>query len=95
MTIKVRDPLADIRKPPEGKRLRALEALEGRRLGLLWSQHASSVNFWPVLERIAEEKFRPSEVHRFYKKSTWNAASPEEIEEFAQKVDYVLVGVGG
>jgi hypothetical protein len=34
-------------------------------------------------------------VHRLYKKSTWNVAAPEEIEELARKVDYVLVGVGG
>lgn len=95
MAIRVRDPLADINKPPAGKRIRVLEAIEGRRMGLLWSQHASSVRFWPVLEKIAAARFRPSEVHRLYKKSTWNPASAAEIEEFAQKVDYALVGVGG
>ncbi|MBI4505635.1 MAG: hypothetical protein HY691_08880 [Chloroflexi bacterium] len=95
MAIRVRDPLAEINRPPEGKRLRVLEAIEGRRMGLLWSQHASSVNFWPVLERIAEARFRPSEVHRLYKRSTWNPASAAEIAAFAQQVDYALVGVGG
>ncbi len=95
MTLQVRDPLAEINRPPEGKRLRVLEAIEGRRLGLLWSQHASSVAFWPVLERVAEARFRPSEVHRLYKRSTWNAASPEEIAALARQVDYVFVGVGG
>jgi hypothetical protein len=94
MAIRVRDPLAEINRPPEGKRIRPLEAIEGRRMGLLFSQHAASVKFWPVLERVAEAKFRPSEVHRLYKKSTWNTAPPEEIEEFARQVDYVLVGTG-
>jgi hypothetical protein len=94
MTLRVRDPLADIATPPEGKRLRALEGLAGRRMGLLWSQHAATVQFWPVLEKIAETMFRPSEVHRLYKQSTWNVAPPAEIEELARKVDYVLVGVG-
>jgi len=95
MAIRVRSPLAEISEAPAGKQVRALPSLEGRRMGLLWSQHASSVKFWPVLETVAEAAFRPSEVHRLYKKSTWNVAAPDEIEELARKVDYVLVGVGG
>lgn len=95
MTIRVRSPLADIHEAPAGKPVRALPSLEGRRMGLLWSQHASSVKFWPVLEKVAEAKFRPSEIHRLYKESTWNVAPPEEIEALARRVDYVLVGVGG
>lgn len=95
MTIRVRSPLAEINEAPAGKQIRALPSLEGRRMGLLWSQHASSVKFWPVLEKVAEAAFRPAEVHRLYKASTWNVAAPDEIEELARKVDYVLVGVGG
>jgi hypothetical protein len=95
MTIRVRSPLADINEAPPGKAVRALSALEGRRMGLLWSQHASSVKFWPVFEKVAEARFRPSEIHRFYKTSTWNVAPPADIAELAQRVDYVLVGVGG
>ena len=52
------------------------------------------MKFWPVFEAVAEGKFRPSEIHRLYKTSTWNVATPEEIDAFAPKVDYVLVGVG-
>ena len=95
MTIRVRSPLADINATPAGKTVRALPALEGRRLGFLWSQHASSVKFWPVFEKIAEAKFRPSEIHRLYKTSTWNVASPVDIEDLAWRVDYAFVGVGG
>jgi hypothetical protein len=95
MTIRVRSPLADINKAPTGRAVRALAALEGRRMGLLWSQHASSVKFWPVLETVAEARFRPSEIRRLYKTSTWNVATPAEIEALAREVDYVLVGVGG
>jgi len=94
MTIRVRSPLADINEAPRGKPIRALPSLEGRRLGLLWSQHAATVKFWPVLEAVAEAKFRPAEVHRLYKTSTWNVATPDEIDALASKVDYVLVGVG-
>ena len=95
MTLRFRDPLADINKPPEGKRVRSLEVVQGTRMGLLWSQHASSEVFWPVFERVAEEVLHPSEVHRLYKDSTWNVAPPPQVEELARKVDFVLVGVGG
>lgn len=95
MTLRVRDPLAEIREAAERKPIGPLQSLEGRRVGLLWSQHASSVKFWPVLEKVVEAKFRPSEVHRLYKQSTWNVVSPAELAEFVRKVDYVVVGVGG
>lgn len=94
MTIRVRSPLADINEAPQGKPVRALLSLEGRRMGLLWSQHAATVKFWPMLETVAEAKFLPSELHRLYKTSTWNVATPDEIDALASKVDYVLVGVG-
>jgi len=95
MTLRVRDPRADIFTPPEGKRLRRLESLAGTRMGLLWSQHASSEKFWPVFEKVAERALHPSEVHRLYKDSTWNVAPPGQVEDFVGKVDFVLVGVGG
>ncbi len=95
MTIRVRSPLADVNAAPAGKPVRALAALEGGRMGLLWSQHASSVAFWPVFEAIATARFRPSEIRRLYKTSTWNVAPAEDIRTLAEQVDYVFVGVGG
>ncbi len=94
MTIRVRSPLAEIKEAPRGKPVRPLPSIEGRRMGLLWSQHAATVRFWPVLEKVAEAKLQPSEIHRLYKTSTWNVATPDEIDAFSRKVDYVLVGVG-
>lgn len=95
MTIRVRSPLADINTAPAGKTVHALPSLEGGRMGFLWSQHASSVKFWPVFEKIAEARFRPSAIQRLYKTSTWNVAPPADIAELARRVDYVFVGVGG
>ncbi len=95
MTLRVRDPRADIATPPEGKRIRRLESLHGTRMGLLWSQHASSEKFWPAFERMAELTFHPASVQRLYKASTWNVATTEQIDVFASQVDFVLVGVGG
>jgi hypothetical protein len=95
MTLYVRDPRADINSPPEGRKIRALETIAGTRMGLLWSQHASSEKFWPVFEKVAEATLHPSEIHRLYKDSTWNVATPSQIEDLVGKVDFVLVGVGG
>ena len=95
MTLKIRDPRAEINTPPSGKTLRTLEVLEGTRMGLLWSQHASSEKFWPTFERVVQARLHPSEVHRLYKPSTWNVATLGEIAALARTVDYVLVGVGG
>jgi hypothetical protein len=95
MPFKVRDPRAEINVPPQGKRVRPLETLAGARMGLLWSQHASSEKFWPVFERVVEAALHPSVVHRLYKDSTWNVATPRQVQDFASSVDFVLVGVGG
>ena len=95
MTLRVRDPRADINKPPSGRRIRTLEVIEGTRVGLLWSQHASSEKFWPVFERIVQQRMHPSRVEKLYKRSTWNVATPEEVADFAGRIDYALVGVGG
>lgn len=95
MRLKVLEPLADIQEQDKGKEIRPLNQLEGKRMGLLWSQHASSAKFWPVLEEVVKERLHPSEVHKYYKSSSWNTASPEELKNLVQKVDYMIVGVGG
>ena len=95
MTLRVRSPLAEINTPPEGKRIRRFETVTGTRVGLLWSQHASSEKFWPVFEQVVQTTLHPSEVHRLYKASTWNVATPEQVAELSRQVDFVFVGVGG
>jgi hypothetical protein len=92
--MKVFDPVAAVAKPPEARPRRILETLRGKRLGFIWDQHVSSVEFWPSVEKVIERMYQPSAVYRLYKQSTWNAATPAELEELGRKVDYVIVGVG-
>lgn len=94
MAWRLVNPVGELAQAPKGRPLRAVEALEGRRIGLLWSKHAASVKFWPVLEEVLQARFGPAEVHRLYKASTWNPAPLEDVAEFARKVDYAVVGVG-
>ena len=94
MSLRVLDPVAEIYKPAEGKPLRGIQSLEGKRVGLLWGRHAASMKFWPVLEEVVATRFRPSEAVRLYKPSTWNPAPLPDVEELAKKIDYALIGVG-
>jgi len=93
MSLVVLDPVGETRQFGEGKPMRSLESLDGKRLGLLWGGHVASSKFWPALEEAVIAKFRPSEVHRLYKSSSWNEAPAADVEEFARKVDYAIVGV--
>lgn len=100
MILTILNPLADIEDPEQGKKsasggaITPLMTLEGGRMGLLWNQHASTVEFWPVLGQVAEATLGTRAVERINKASTWNPAPPETIAELAGNVDYVLVGVG-
>jgi hypothetical protein len=94
MALRVLDPIAEIFKPAEGKPLRGIQSLEGKKVGLLWGRHAASMKFWPVFEEVVVAKFKPSEAVRLYKKSTWNPAPLPDVEELATRIDYALIGVG-
>ncbi len=59
------------------------------------SENADEQIWTSESRNFAEAKFRPSEIHRLYKTSTWNVAPPADIAELARHVDYVFVGVGG
>ncbi len=92
--LRVLDPVAETRPAESDLPLRVMESLDKLRVALVWSGHAATVKFWPVLERTVEELFRPREVRRVYKSSTWNVTGPAEIEELARGIDFAIVGVG-
>jgi len=92
--LRVLDPVAESKPAERDQPLRALEALDKLRVALVWSGHAATTKFWPVLEHAIGDRFQPREVRRFYKPSTWNAASAKEIEEIVREADYAIVGVG-
>ena len=93
MVLRVLDPIAEINKPPERKRMRSVQSLQGKRVGLLWGRHAASMKFWPVFEEVALRKFAAEPV-RLYKSSSWNPAPLPDLENLAGRIDYAFIGVG-
>lgn len=94
MVLRVLDPIAEINKQPEGAPIRGIQSLEAGRVGMLWSRHAASIKFWPVFEEVVRARFKPTEIVRLYKASTWNPAPLPEVEKLASQVDYAFIGVG-
>ncbi len=72
-----------------------IEELQGRRLGLLFNGHVSSVKFWSELERILSERYRPESVASLRKENTFApAAGGGEIDRLRAEAEVVIVGVG-
>lgn len=94
MTLRILDPVAETRPAERAAPLPVITALAQLRVALVWSGHAATVKFWPVLERAVEDLFLPMAVRRVSKPSTWNAATPAEIDELIHGIDCAIVGVG-
>ena len=73
---------------------RTLESPVGRRVGFIWNQYQATRQFWPRLERALEELCRPAALERAYKSNTWMPLEPAKFSALADRVDYMVVGVG-
>ena len=93
MSIQLFDPVFDVELVEHRQECR-LDGLRGRRIGYLFNQHVSALEFWKILEREIDREFAPSHTHRLYKTNTWAQAPKAEVDELARQTDYVLVGVG-
>lgn len=93
MSIELYDPVGEVYRP-ETLPQRALGALAGKRVGLVFNQHVSSLAFWNALETEIEATLRPSSMTRVYKANTWAPAPKADAARLLQETDYVLVGVG-
>lgn len=94
MSIRMMNPVAR----PHGEAFRRplpIEKLHGRRLGLLFNGHVSSVKFWSHLEATLSELYYPSSVASLRKENTFApAAAAGEIAELKTQTELVVVGVG-
>lgn len=93
MTLQLFDPVGEVHIPtsvPE----RALSALVGKRVGLVFNQHVSAIAFWKAMESELEKTLKPAGMVRVYKANTWAPAPRADANRVLEKTDYVLVGVG-
>jgi hypothetical protein len=93
MGIVLFDPVCEVETVQQQPEQR-LDNLKNRRIGYIFNQHVSALEFWKVLETEIEKKLMPSAVHRLYKVNTWASAPKADVEQLIRQTDYALIGVG-
>lgn len=93
MSIQMLDPVAEVETLVREKE-RALERLDGRKVGYVFNQHVTALAFWRELEREVGARLSPASVHPLYKVNTWAPAPKTDLDQLAAEVDFALVGVG-
>lgn len=93
MGIELFDPVGEVHIP-ESAPQRALASLAGKRVGLVFNQHVSAIDFWKAMEAELERTLEPAGILRIYKANTWAPAARVDANRVVAETDYVLVGVG-
>jgi hypothetical protein len=93
MSIEIFDPVFDV-EVVQQQAERGLESLHGKKVGYVFNQHVSALDFWKALEQEIGRKLSPADVHRVYKANTWASAPKADVEELRKQTDYALIGVG-
>ena len=93
MTIKLLSPTSHVHKARQARE-KSLQSLDGRKIGLIFNQHGTTLAFWKALEETIEKQFQPSALSRVYKPSVWAPAPAPDVERIAAETDLAIVGVG-
>ncbi len=93
MTIQMLDPVAEVETLVREKE-RALERLDGKKIGYVFNQHVTALAFWKALEHEVAARLSPASVHPLYKVNTWAPAPKTDLDKLVAEVDFALVGVG-
>ena len=93
MSIQLLDPVFEVEVILQQKE-RGLDSLYGKRVGYIFNQHISALNFWKAMEQEIEKRLKPAFAHRLYKTNTWASAPKTEVDALIRQTDFALVGVG-
>lgn len=93
MSIQLFDPVFEVEMVRQQKE-RGLGSLRGKKVGYIFNQHVSALDFWKAFEAEMEKELAPALAHRVYKSNTWASAPKAEVDELIKQTDYALVGVG-
>ena len=92
-TIKFLDPRASV-KPKDRPLVPGLDTLEGKVVGIIDNGQANSTTMFQELAKLMQEKFHTKEV-MFKTKPTHMQGAPKAImEEFLNRCDAVITGLG-
>jgi len=82
-------------KVKEAKVAKRPISLEGKTVGIVWNGKLGGNAFLERLGELLIERFRLSKILKLYAKADVTSSLPEtEIDEFAKKCEFVLIGVG-
>lgn len=92
-TLKMLDPRASV-NPEERPLVRGLDTLEGKVIGIIDNGQSNSTTMFQELAKLLQEKYQPAEV-LFKTKPTHMQGAPKSIiEEFVNRCDAVITGLG-
>ena len=92
-TIKFLDPRATI-NPKDRPLVPGLETLEGKTVGIIDNGQANSTTMFQELAKLMQEKFHTKEVIFKTKPTHMQGAPKPMMEEFLNRCDAVITGLG-
>jgi predicted GTPase len=92
-TLKFLDPRGSV-KPEERSLVPGLDSLEGKVVGIIDNGQSNSTTMFQELAKLIQEKYRIAEVLFKTKPSHMQGAPKATMEEFVNRCDAVITGLG-
>jgi hypothetical protein len=92
-TLKFLDPRVTI-NPKDRPLVPGLDTLEGKVLGIIDNGQANSTTMFQELAKLLQEKYQPAEVLFKTKPTHMQGAPRPVIDDFANRCDAVITGLG-
>ena len=92
-TLKMLDPRATV-NPEDRPLMPGLDSLEGKVIGIIDNGQSNSTSMFQELARLIQEKYQTAEVLFKTKPSHMQGAPKPIMEEFVNRCDAVITGLG-
>jgi predicted GTPase len=92
-TLKMLDPRATV-NPEDLPLMPGLDSLEGKVIGIIDNGQSNSTSMFQELAKLMQEKYQTAEVLFKTKPSHMQGAPKPIMEEFANRCDAVITGLG-
>ena len=92
-TLKMLDPRANV-NPEDRPLIAGLDTLAGKVIGIIDNGQSNSTAMFQELAKLLQEKFQPAEVLFKTKPSHMQGAPKPIMEEFVNRCDAIITGLG-